>query len=119
MFDKPKLLKEHWDGVKKNGVVVKEGHAKDFPKLKNSKEYEVSSQKFLNNPPKDTLTGIRKGKGWNKQENDTVRYHEKSNKFAIMSKDGTIRTMYKPDPKVHGFKTNKEYFHHETRTIIE
>ncbi|RDX39103.1 hypothetical protein DZA51_00240 [Vibrio campbellii] len=69
----------------------------------NAKQYVEATKSFMNSPPKGTLTRTR-------PNGDAIRYHEKSNTFGVMTKDGTPRTMFKPDPLQHGYRTNLEYF---------
>ncbi|MBU2895225.1 pre-toxin TG domain-containing protein [Vibrio hepatarius] len=92
---------------KKTGVENALGHWKkhgaEFPELQNAKKYVEATNNFLNHPPTGTLTKTR-------SNGDVVRYNEQSNTFGVMTKEGTPRTMFKPDPKQHGFETNLEYF---------
>ena len=37
-------------------------------------------------------------------------YDKKTNTFASYNKDGTTRTFYKPDPSIHKYKTNADYW---------
>ena len=80
-------------------------HKGDFSKFKNSLEYVRGVRKFIKSPPKGTLTKTRPKTG------EKVMYHPGSNTFAIVRKDGVPRTMFKPDPKKHGYKTNLDYYH--------
>ncbi|OGO25833.1 MAG: hypothetical protein A2136_00640 [Chloroflexi bacterium RBG_16_54_11] len=41
---------------------------------------------------------------------ETVIYNPKTNEFAIVSKDGSIITYFKPDPAIHGYQTNLDYY---------
>ena len=41
---------------------------------------------------------------------DIVRYDPATQAFGVVKPDGTIRTYYKPDPAVHGYPTNLDYF---------
>jgi len=41
---------------------------------------------------------------------DVARYDPASEAFGIVKPDGTIRTFYKPDPAVHGYPINLDYF---------
>ena len=41
---------------------------------------------------------------------DIVRYDSATQAFGVVKPDGTIRTYYKPDPAVHGYPTNLDYF---------
>ncbi|MGQ1608090.1 RHS repeat-associated core domain-containing protein [Acinetobacter baumannii] len=98
-----------WSATKaKSGVANAFGHwkkhGKEFPELLNAKQYVEATRKFLTNPPTGTLTKVR-------PNGEIVRYNEKTNVIGIMTKYGVPKTMFKPDPKLHGYKTNLEYFH--------
>jgi filamentous hemagglutinin len=79
-------------------------HGSEFPNIKTEKAYVDATKKFINNPPNGTLTKIR-------SNGDIVLYHPDTNTFATATKNGTPRTMYKPDPKVHKEKSNLDYFY--------
>lgn len=83
---------DHWDK-----------HKKEFPELQNSKQYVDAAHNFVRHPPEGTLTKVRKN-------GDTLYYNPSTNIFAIKNADGTPRTMFKPNPADHGYKTNLEYF---------
>ncbi len=60
----------------------------------------------------DFLTGPR---GSNTLERlrlngDIVRFDTKTNAFGVVSMNGTLRTFYVPDPVVHGYPSNLDYF---------
>ena len=57
----------------------------------------------MNNPPQGTLTKVR-------PNGDQLFYNPKTEIFASKTKDGQIKTMFIPDPKKHGYKTNLDYF---------
>lgn len=78
-------------------------HGGDF-RAKNADEYERLAEAFLEGPADPAI--IEK----NRQNGDKVRYNILSQEFAIARPDGTIRTYFKPDPAVHGFPTNVDYF---------
>ena len=78
-------------------------HKNDFPEFNNALEYVNAAQDFINNPPKTALTKIR-------ANGDKVVYDPVSEIFAVGAKDGSPRTMYKPDPKIHKLNNNMEYF---------
>ncbi|WP_239352907.1 hypothetical protein [Snodgrassella communis] len=82
----------HWDK-----------HKNEFPEFQNSKQYVDATHNFVRNPPEGTLTKIR-------NNGDTLYYNPSTNIFAIKNADGTPRTMFKPNPANHGYKTNLEYF---------
>lgn len=44
---------------------------------------------------------------------DTVRFNPETDEFGVIRPDGTIRTYYRPNPKLHGFATNLDYFNSE------
>jgi len=78
-------------------------HGKEFPQYKNAKQYVEGAHDFINNPPSGTLSKTR-------ASGDKIFYNEKTNTFAVQGKDGAPKTMFKPDPSKHGFKTNLEYY---------
>src|SRR5262245_25491896 len=78
-------------------------HGADFG-AKNALDYVRQAQNFLRNPPAGTLTRIRPNK-------DVVRYNPVTNTFGVMAPSGLPRTFFKPDPAVHGFPTNLDYFY--------
>jgi filamentous hemagglutinin len=41
---------------------------------------------------------------------DIVRYNPATEEFGVVTKDGVIRTYYKPNPAIHGEPTNLDYF---------
>ena len=97
-----------WTSTKKksgvqNALGYWKKHGSEFPEIQNAKQYVEATKSFMNSPPKGTLTRTR-------PNGDAIRYHEKSNTFGVMTKDGTPRTMFKPDPLQHGYRTNLEYF---------
>jgi filamentous hemagglutinin len=77
-------------------------HGGDFG-AKNALDYVRQAHRFLLNPPAGTLTRIR-GNG------DIVRYNPVTNTFGVLAPQGVPRTFFKPDPTVHGFPTNLDYF---------
>jgi RHS repeat-associated protein len=79
-------------------------HRGDFPQVQNALQYTMQAQQFLRNPPAGTLTGIR-------PNGDIVRYNPSQNLFGVLSGTGAPRTFYKPDPLIHGYDTNLDYFY--------
>lgn len=41
---------------------------------------------------------------------DMVRYNPATEAFGVARPNGTIRTCYKPNPAIHGYSTNLDYF---------
>jgi filamentous hemagglutinin len=78
-------------------------HKSEFPEYQNSKQYVEAAHSFVSNPPSGTLTKVR-------SNGETVYYNPSTNTFAVKRVDGVPRTMFKPDPSDHGYKTNLDYF---------
>ncbi|MEU0150263.1 polymorphic toxin-type HINT domain-containing protein [Streptomyces sp. NPDC006288] len=78
-------------------------HKGDYPHLKNAKQYVEDAQRFMRSQDPWIQTKVR-GNG------DVVRYNRATENFGIMTPSGEIRTYYKPDPNVHGYRTNQDYF---------
>jgi len=79
-------------------------HKGEFPELHNSKEYLDRAKQFMSDPPPGTYTRVREPGG------DILRYNPDTNTLGIMTKDGVMKTMMKPDPSKHNFPNNWEYF---------
>jgi hypothetical protein len=67
-------------------------------------QYEGMADAFLNGPRGTGVLQRVRANG------DVARYDPASEAFGIVKPDGTIRTFYKPDPAVHGYPTNLDYF---------
>ena len=68
-------------------------------------EYLKGAQDFIGTEGSDNvLTLIRK-------DGDKVLFNQVTSEFAVVAPDGTIRTYFKPDPAIHGYETNLEYFY--------
>jgi pyocin large subunit-like protein len=39
-----------------------------------------------------------------------VRFDPETDYFGVMTKDGTPKTFFKPDPAQHGYESNLDYF---------
>ena len=83
-------------------------HKDEFPGVRNAKEYVEEARKFLTDPPAGTYTRVRESDG------AIVRYNPATNTFGVMSKDGVMNTMFKPDPAklAPRFKDAWDYFLH-------
>jgi filamentous hemagglutinin len=78
-------------------------HSRDFG-AKNALEYQAQADNFLTaSKPAGVLEKSR-------PNGDVVRYNPGTHEFGVVSKGGSIRTYYKPDPAVHGKGSNLEYF---------
>lgn len=88
----------------KNALSHFSKHRKEFPEYSNAKQYVDGAKKFMTDPPPGTYTRIRERDG------AILRYQPDSNTLGIMSKDGVMNTMFKPDPNKHKAPSNWEYF---------
>jgi pyocin large subunit-like protein len=48
---------------------------------------------------------------------DIVRYNPITDAFGVMDAAGAPRTFFKPDPIIHGYLTNLDYFHAQFGSI--
>jgi pyocin large subunit-like protein len=69
-------------------------------------EYEAMADRFLTGDlTEGGLEATRPNSG------DLGRFNPATDEFGVLKSDGlTIKTYYKPDPAVHGFPTNLDYF---------
>jgi len=76
--------------AEQNAIAHWEKHKDEFPEFSNANEYIKAANDFINNPPHGTET---------KQEadGDTLFYNPERNIFAVKSKHGVPRTMFRPD----------------------
>ena len=78
-------------------------HGGDFG-AKTPAEYQQQADTFLNGPRgSGVLEKVR-------PNGDIVRYNPATEEFGVSQGNGTIRTYFKPDPSVHGYDTNLDYF---------
>ncbi|MGB8664170.1 MAG: hypothetical protein WCD24_05305 [Serratia inhibens] len=97
-----------WTATKKADPVANayghwDKHKKEFPEYQNAKQYVDATHNFVSNPPPGTMIKTR-------PNGETVYYNPTTNTFAVKRTDGVPRTMFKPDPADHGYKTNLDYF---------
>ncbi len=78
----------------------KHGHEFGF---KTEAEYVAAAVAFTANPPQGVMQNLQR-------DGDTAFYNPKTAEYAVKSKRGFIRTYFKLDPKIHGYKTNTDYF---------
>jgi len=78
-------------------------HGRDFG-AKTPGEYQQQADTFLNGPrASGVLEKVR-------PNGDIVRYNPATEEFGVAQGNGTIRTYFKPDPSIHGYATNLDYF---------
>ncbi|MFB9314308.1 hypothetical protein [Nocardioides plantarum] len=90
----------------KNALKHFNKHKGEFPGVRNAKEYVEAAKKFMTDPPPGTYTRVRESDG------AIMRYNPDSNTLGIMTKDGVMQTMFKPQVGKHPFPTNWDYFLH-------
>ncbi|MGN9841530.1 RHS repeat-associated core domain-containing protein [Nonomuraea sp. H19] len=78
-------------------------HGREFPHLNNAKEYVEEATGFLTGGHPGTLTRHR-------PNGDVVRYNPQTDQFGVRNAQGVPRTYFIPDPQVHGYPTNLDYF---------
>lgn len=96
-----------WTATKKSSIAQNayrhfKDHGADFG-AENAVDYVRQAHQFLQNPPAGTLTRTR-------ANGDVVRFDPATDSFGVMDSAGAPRTFYKPDPAVHGYPTNLDYF---------
>ena len=80
-----------------------EKHSAEFPELQSANDYYRATLNFTNDPPVNTLTKTA-------SNGDRLFYNPSTNTFAVTTKEGLPRTMFKPSPSEHGFSTNLEFW---------
>ena len=68
-------------------------------------EYLTAAQNFVSTKGNQGVLSTVRANG------DTVIYNPTTNEFAVITNDGAIRTFFKPDPAIHGYETNIDYFY--------
>jgi len=81
-------------------------HGADFG-ARTATQYEQQASAFLKGSKSASVLEKIRPNG------DVVRYDPATQEFGVISKDGVIRTYFKPDPAVHGRATNLDYFNAE------
>jgi len=79
-------------------------HKKEFPEIINSRQYVTEAMSFIKQPPKGTL--IKK-----RLNGEKVYYNPRKNVILFENNKGVPKSMYKPDPSIHKYSTNLEYFY--------
>ncbi len=97
--------KPSWAASKRNSA--EEGAERAFERngeafgSKTVDQFILKAHAFVGHPPKGTLTLTRKN-------GDTLFYDPKANVFAVASKDGAPRTMFKPDDGMDYWEKQKD-----------
>lgn len=99
-----------WSGGKRASENAAEHfakHGREFP-FPTETAYVEAAHDFVSRPPPGTLMTVQ-------DDGDRVYYNPELNFFAVTSPQENIRTFFRPDPKIHGYKTNMDYFHAQER----
>ncbi|MBP5300748.1 MAG: hypothetical protein J6Y80_05020 [Victivallales bacterium] len=72
-------LQRHW-----------EKHQAEFPEYHSAEEYGSAVEDFVDHPPAGALHKTT-------ADGDQMYYHPPSNRFAVVTADGVIKTCFKPD----------------------
>jgi pyocin large subunit-like protein len=78
-------------------------HGGEFEDVQNSLQYVRKARDFFDNPTSTTLSHAR-------TNGDVVRFDPVTDNFGVMTKAGTPRTFFRPDPAQHGYSTNLDYY---------
>ncbi len=76
-------LQRHW-----------EKHCAEFPECADAEAYGAAAAALADNPPEGTLRKTM-------AEGDQMFYHPPTNRFLVMTADGTIKTCFKPDQGIN------------------
>lgn len=78
-------------------------HYKEFDEFSSLKEYVLTAKDISFNPPEEA---------WIKDCPDGRTFILIRSRviFLVKNKRGEIATMFRPDPKKHGYPTNEDYF---------
>ena len=76
-------LQRHW-----------EKHQAEFPECASAEAYGEAARALADNPPEGTLRKTT-------ADGDQMLYHPPTNRFLVMTADGTIKTCFKPDQGIN------------------
>ncbi len=106
----------------KNALTHFNNHGKDF-ESKNAVDYVKQTKEFLVDSSKKSNVEFKMYT--NKNKETTVRVFDKVNdtfasyKFNNTLKSFTPKTMFKPNPLEHGFKSNLDYWNYKPGEIVK
>ena len=105
LTDKGIAKESFWSSSKKKSSVQNafdhyKKHKDEFPEFTNAKQYVEGTKKFLNSPPKGTLSKIR-------SNGDTLLYNPNTNTFGVKDANGTPRTMFRPKGGINYWNLQK------------
>lgn len=86
-----------------NAWVHWEKHKKEFPEIKYPADYFALAFELVTAPPPGTLQRTD-------ANHNALYYLPTRNIFAVKSPAGKIRTLFRPDPAIHHYASNLEFF---------
>jgi pyocin large subunit-like protein len=81
-------------------------HGADFGFTQPDQYYKAALD-FVTTPPAGTLSVVQ-------ADGDIVFYNPDLNWFVVKNREGVPRTFFQPDPTIHGYPTNMDYFKAQT-----
>lgn len=88
--ENPQWSKGKYSNWQQNAAAHWQKHGVEFPEFESADEYVQFANDFIKNPPAGTQTKTEK-------DGDTLFYSPEHNIFAVKSKQGVPRTMFKPN----------------------
>ena len=85
-----------------NALYHWEKHGRNFPELQKSTQYVEYARKFRDRTDVSTILRERTG--------ERVVSDRSRKIFGVFTREGVPETIYRPDPKIHGMRSNQEYF---------
>jgi len=80
-----------------------EDHGHEFG-VNTAQEYLLLAESFMNDPRRPTTDECLRPQG------GRARYDRVTQEYGSVRSDGTIATYFKPDPAIHGYASNLDYF---------
>jgi pyocin large subunit-like protein len=68
-------------------------------------EYEAKAERFMNGPKKSSTLECQRKQG------GRARFDQVTQEYGSVRGDGTIATYFIPNPAVHGFASNLDYYY--------
>jgi filamentous hemagglutinin len=79
-------------------------HGADFA-VATAAEYEARAESFLNGPKRPSTLECRRRQG------GRARFDPVTQEYGSIRGDGTIATYFIPNPAIHGFASNLDYYY--------
>jgi hypothetical protein len=95
-FESPASLTQHFNR-----------HKSEFGFTSETDEYLTAANNFINTQGNAGVLSKVRANG------DNVIFNPTTNEFLVLSSKGIIRTYFMPNPLIHGYPTNLEYFNNQ------